>query len=213
MATRAPAAGDVIERRYKLERQLARGGFGVVWSARHLRTNQQVAIKLLDGDRAALRPGSVDRFLREARITAALRHPNTVRVFDVGGDDASRDDPLYLVMEHLRGSTLEDVLFALSTRDIAMSEAAAIDIAMPVLGSLAEAHAAGLVHRDLKPGNIMLSEVVGASPVVKVLDFGCIYMRGSQLTVDGNVFGTPGYMSPEQIRGEPVDARSDLFAL
>ena len=206
-----PAPGLEIEGRYRLERELARGGFGVVWLARHLRTGQRIAIKTLDADRAAARPGAVERFLREARITAALRHPNTVRVFDVGSGE--NGEPLYLAMEYLRGTTLEDALRALAERDLAMSEATAIDIALPVLSSLAEAHAEGLVHRDLKPGNLMFSAMTGDRPVVKVLDFGCIYMQGSELTVDGNIFGTPGYMSPEQIRGETVDGRSDLFAL
>lgn len=206
------APGRTIGGSYRLDEILARGGFGVVWGAQHVRTGQQLAVKVLDAQRAALRAGAVDRFMREAQITAALRHPNTIRVFDVGGD-GTPDAPFFLVMERLYGPTLEQVLRALNARNLTMSETTAIDLALPILGSLAEAHAAGLVHRDLKPGNIMLNEVVGDKPVVKVLDFGCSYVRGSELTIEGNVFGTPGYMSPEQIVGDPIDARTDLFAL
>ncbi|GEM_PF-1790285 len=203
--------GRDIDGRYRLNEVLARGGFGVVWSARHLRTGQHVAIKVLDADRAALRDDAVDRFLREATITASLRHPNTVRLFDVGGGEEG--GPLYLVMERLYGPTLEQVLESLNRAKMAMSEMAAIDLALQVLGSLSEAHEAGLVHRDLKPSNLMLNEVPGDVPVVKVLDFGCIYIQGSELTKAGNVYGTPGYMSPEQIVGDPVDRRTDLYAL
>jgi serine/threonine protein kinase len=206
------SAGQDIGGSYRLEEVLARGGFGVVWSARHLRTGQALAVKVLDADRAALRPGSIERFMREAQTTAALRHPNTIRVFDVGGGTTPQE-PIYLAMERLYGPTLEQILQALHAREMTMSEVTAIDLAIPILNSLTEAHAAGLVHRDLKPSNIMLNEVPGAPPIVKVLDFGCTYVRGSQLTVDGNVFGTPGYMSPEQIVGDPVDARTDLYAL
>ncbi len=206
--------GETIDGRYVLDEPIASGGFGTVWAARHHRTDQFVAIKVLHATRSTAQEGAVERFLREVKITSSLRHPNTVRVFDFGGGgDGDNDPPLYLVMERLHGPNLEDVLRSLKVRRIVMSEAAAIDIALPVLGSLAEAHASGLVHRDLKPGNIILNEVSGNVPVVKVLDFGCSYVRGSTLTDEGAVFGTLGYMSPEQIRGAEVDGRSDLFAL
>jgi serine/threonine protein kinase len=204
--------GDRIADRYRVGHALGRGGFGTVYTGEHLGTSQAVAIKMLsppssEGDVAREHR---ERFLREARITARLAHPNTVRVFDVG---EAEDGPLFLVMELLRGPTLEQILSKLEDRDVTMSELAAVQIALPVLGSLAEAHSAGLVHRDLKPANVMLSDVSGNEPVVKVLDFGCSRTLDSELTSDGIVLGTPGYMSPEQCNGEDVDARADLYSL
>lgn len=201
--------GDVVEGRYRTTGVLGRGGFGAVYAAEHLGTLQAVALKILtsnDDD-----PHSVERFYREARITAALTHPNTVRVFDVGRD--GDNGALFLAMELLRGPNLEQLMRRLVEENRAMTEAEAIEIAIPVLKSLAEAHAAGLVHRDLKPANIMLASVTAGPPVVKVLDFGCSHTRDSTLTNEGAVMGTPGYMSPEQCRGEDVDMRSDLYAI
>jgi len=199
--------GDMVAGRYRVTGVLGRGGFGAVYSGEHLGTQQPVAIKMLtsheqDGDAA-------QRFYREARITAKLSHPNTVRVFDVGQEEGG---PLYLVMELLNGMSIEQLLVKLTELRRPMTEAEALAFADPVLRSLAEAHAAGLVHRDLKPANVMLHCVNGAA-MVKVLDFGCSHTQDSQLTSEGLVIGTPGYMSPEQCRGEAVDARSDLYAL
>jgi hypothetical protein len=200
--------GDMVAGRYRVTGVLGRGGFGAVYSGEHLGTQQPVAIKMLtshdqDGDAA-------QRFYREARITAKLSHPNTVRVFDVGQEEGG---PLYLVMELLRGLSLEQILAKLIDLRRPMTEAEALAVADPILRSLAEAHAAGLVHRDLKPANVMLHTMQGGTPVVKVLDFGCSHTQDSQLTSEGLVIGTPGYMSPEQCRGHAVDARSDLYAL
>lgn len=188
--------GDELAGRYRVGHALGRGGFGAVYTGEHLGTHQQVAIKMLSppSSEGEVAREHHERFLREARITARLAHPNTVRVFDVG---EAADGPLFLVMELLRGPTLEHVLSRLEEREQTMSELAAIHIALPVLGSLAEAHNAGLVHRDLKPANIMLRGVSGNEPVVKVLDFGCSRTIDSELTSDGIVLGTPGYMSPE----------------
>lgn len=204
-------SGDVLGDRYRVVRHLTAGGFGQVYLAEHVATGQEVALKVLGDHARNHSPGALERFIREARITAGLTHPNTVRVFDVG--EGGPSGSLFLAMEYLRGPNLEEVLVALGKREVAMSERQAIEVAVPVLNSLAEAHAAGLVHRDLKPSNIMLARVAGNVPVVKVLDFGCSLVQGSTLTADGSIFGTPGYMSPEQIKGEELDARSDLFSL
>ena len=205
-------SGDTLGGRYRVVTMLGRGGFGAVYSGEHLGTGQSIALKMLT---APSGDGEVEeqhnaRFLREARITAQLQHPNTVRVFDVG---QAEDGPLYLVMEHLRGPTLESILLRLEDRGRAMSEASAIALAVPILGSLAEAHGNGLVHRDLKPANIMLADVSGNEPSVKVLDFGCSRTMDSELTGDGTILVTPGYMSPEQCNGDDLDGRADIYSL
>lgn len=202
------ASDDVVAGRYRIHGILGRGGFGAVYAGTHLGTAQPVAIKMLQADAAD--PEAAERFYREARLTAKLTHPNTVRVFDVGRDD---DGPLYLVMEMLRGPTLEAVLQGLAAQQRPMTDLEAIEVALAILGSLAEAHAAGLVHRDLKPANVMFQRVPGLQDQVKVLDFGCSHTIDSELTREGQLIGTPSYMSPEQCEGAAVDARADLYAL
>lgn len=201
--------GDLIADRYKITGILGRGGFGTVYAGEHTGTRQHIAIKMLASE-AGVDGEAMERFYREAQITAQLTHPNTVRVFDVGRVD---DGPLYLVMEMLRGPTLEQILASLKAKGLGMSETQAIALMLPILSSLAEAHSAGLVHRDLKPANLMIHDVAGSEPVVKVLDFGCSHTHGSELTAQGAVLGTPGYMSPEQCRGDDVMAPSDLYSI
>ncbi len=204
------SAGSIIDGRYRVLHELGRGGFGAVYAAEHTGTGQEIALKVMlvggaDADRAAVR-----RFYKEAQVTARLRHPNTVRVFDVAQTD---EGALYIAMELLNGPTLEDVLRDLGAQGTAMTERQALDIAIPALRSLGEAHAMDLVHRDLKPANIMLSEVIDDDPIVKVLDFGIARTRDSSLTGQGTALGTPAYMSPEQCLGRTVDGRSDIYAL
>ena len=201
--------GDLVAGRYRVLGLLGRGGYGAVYSAAHTGTQQQVALKMMlggDGDEHEVR-----RFYREAQVTASLRHPNTVRVFDVGQTDSGA---LFIAMELLAGPTLEDVL---RTRRI-ITQDELVDIAIPILRSLGEAHAKGLVHRDLKPANIMLSRIDGAddeteTTIVKVLDFGIARPQESSLTGQGTALGTPAYMSPEQCQGTDIDGRSDLYSL
>ena len=203
--------GDVVAGRYEIRAPLGRGGFGAVYAAEHLGTGQQVAIKMLSVDPDASSDDVVRRFHREARVTARLTAQHTVRVFDVGRAD---DGPLFLVMELLRGVSLERVLREVESKGGLMSEAQALDVAIPTLKSLAEAHKAGLVHRDLKPANIMLARVGDDETVVKVLDFGIAHVADStKLTAQGKALGTPAYMSPEQVRGKTVDGRADLYSL
>lgn len=202
------APGDTVANRYRVAGVLGRGGFGAVYAGEHLGTQQPVAIKMLQADSSD--PLAEQRFYREARITAKLSHPNTVRVFDVGRD---QDGPLFLVMELLRGRTLEQVLQGLTALRRPMTELEAIEVGSAILRSLAEAHAAGLVHRDLKPANVMLHRVAGLPDQLKVLDFGCSHSADSNLTAQGAVVGTPSYMSPEQCMGDDIDARADLYAL
>lgn len=202
--------GDVVAGRYRVRGVLGKGGFGAVYSGEHLGTHQVVAIKMLAVDPREVDDNIKRRFLQEARITASLGHPNTVRVFDVG---QAEDGPLFLVMELLRGPTLEQVLRRQEERGEVMTDLQAIDLAIPILRSLAEAHEAGLVHRDLKPANVMLAVVSGDDPVAKVLDFGLARASDSSITGEGKSLGTPAYMSPEQCQGGEVDGRSDLYAL
>lgn len=185
---------------YRVAEQIGKGGMGHVYAAEHVRLGRQVALKFLApslrGDDEFLR-----RFLREARVMAQLEHPNLVRVLDYGEDD---EQP-YLVMELLRGQTLRERL-----RERPLPEAEAVRVAAAVLSGLEAAHAAGVVHRDIKPGNLFLCR----DGTVKVMDFGIAKSaEESHLTQTGVQVGTAEYMSPEQAEGAPVDGRSDLYSL
>jgi len=208
---RAYEIDDIVAARYRITGALGAGGFAAVYAAEHMGTAQEVAVKLMAFDMTAPESDvAVRRFFREARITAALNHPNTVRVFDVGQDEQG---PLFIAMELLRGESMEALLKRRFAEGRGLTEAETLDIAIPVLSSLAEAHATGLVHRDLKPANIFLTEAPDGSTVVKVLDFGIARTADSSLTLGGNMPGTPPFMSPEQCRGEKLDGRSDLYSL
>ncbi|MSQ85050.1 MAG: serine/threonine protein kinase [Myxococcales bacterium] len=201
-------SGLVIGGRYVVRGELGRGGFGAVFRCQHTGTGQDVAVKVLAVADAG--PEMLARFFREARVTAGLKHPNTIRVFDFGQDD---NGLVFLAMELLAGHALADELRARKHAGRAFAEREACEIAIAVLRSLAEAHSVGLVHRDLKPHNIFLHQVAGDDPVVKVLDFGIAKSEGSAMTQTGAVLGTPAYMSAEQAQSLPVDARSDLYSL
>lgn len=201
--------GAVLADKYRIVGRIGRGGFAAVYSAQHLATAQMVAIKVLtvdaeDDDTILL------RFLQEAQVTARLRHPNTVRVYDFG---QTKTGSLYMVLELLHGPTLEAVLRDHANRGSSMGEREAVGVVIPVLRALAEAHDAGLIHRDLKPHNIILADTGDEEPTVKVLDFGVARVADSNLTGTGKALGTPAYMSPEQCLGLPLDARSDLYSV
>jgi serine/threonine-protein kinase len=210
------SSGMVIGGRYQIERLIAVGGYSGVYAAKHTQTGQDVALKIVpNADERKLR-----RFLREARVTAALKHPNTIRVFDFGEDVGL----VYIAMELLKGSTLAEEAAHRLQQGRVFTQLEAIEIGAAITRSLGEAHTLGLVHRDLKPQNIFLQEVPGSEPVLKVLDFGIVKLTpdaeldlGSrtpgELTMVGRVPGTPNYMSPEQATASVVDARADLYAL
>ena len=180
--------------RYELVREIGRGGFGVVWEARDVASGRPVAFKAVRaGRRAAPREA---RLLEEAEIAARLSHPNIVALLDAGRTEHGP----YLVLELLRGRTLADRLGSGP-----LSAAEALEAGVQVARAVAHAHARGVVHRDLKPGNVFLCDGGG----LKVLDFGLAHAFGSR-KVDG---GTPLYMAPEQRRGAPEDERTDVFAL
>ena len=205
------AVDDLVAERYRITGALGSGGYAAVYSAEHTGTGQQVAVKLMafdptsDGGEVAVR-----RFFREARITAGLLHPNTVRVFDVGQDDGGA---FYIAMELLRGESLEELLKRVLRAGEALTVDDALEIMIPVLDSLAEAHGQQMVHRDLKPANIFLLTGPNGERIPKVLDFGIARTHDSSLTVGRTIPGTPPFMSPEQCRGEPLDGRSDLYSL
>ncbi|MFJ9864240.1 serine/threonine-protein kinase [Streptomyces sp. NPDC101165] len=206
MTVRDQLLGD----RYRLVRQLGEGGMGQVWEAQDETLGRNVAVKVISllagggsrGDEARA------RFLREARITAQLQHPNIVTIHDLGQTSAGNERVPFLVMELVRGEGLDTMLRrgVVTLADVARWGALISD-------ALAEAHASGIMHRDIKPSNILVTP----SGTVKVLDFGIAraadpYATADRLTQTGFIVGTPPYMAPEQARGFP-EPRSDLYAL
>jgi len=204
------AIDDVVDGRYAITGIVGRGGFGAVYSARHLVSGADVAIKVLLNRTQGNRDEAVERFFKEAKVLARLRHPNTVRVHDVGYTEAG---DLYFAMELLQGPNLEQVFAAVGRAGRVMTEAQAIDTARPMLGALGEAHKLDLVHRDLKPANVVLAHVPNEPFCVKVLDFGVVRTADSDLTTKQTALGTPIYMSPEQCRSQKIDGRADLYAV
>jgi serine/threonine-protein kinase len=209
MPTGEAAPADVIAGRYELTRELARGGMGAVWFARDRGLERDVALKLILAE-GADSTSAVERFTREARLLASLSSRHVVHVFDFGVDGRSP----FLVMELLHG---EDLGARLKRQGRLTPEETA-HLSGQIARALAGAHERGLVHRDLKPGNVFLAQIDGEE-VVKVLDFGIaksldFAVDGGELTKTGALVGTPQYMSPEQIRAaKRVDHRSDLWSL
>ncbi len=205
-----PLLGRVIADRYRMEELLGRGGMGVVYRVEHVNIGKIMAMKLLHGALARDKD-TVKRFKREAELVSRLDHTNTVQVFDFGQSEGM----MYLVMEYLPGRDLGQVL----KEDGPLSFPRVARIGAQVCGSVGQAHELGVVHRDLKPENVMLIEGSAVPDFVKVLDFGLAKLReqeemGAQsITRQGSILGTPYYMAPEHIRGEPVDQRSDVYAL
>ena len=210
------AVGRIIGGKYRIEQELAEGGLGVIVVATHVELGQKVAIKYLKPNVLA-DASLVARFRREAQLAASIRSDHVVRVFDVG--TAEEAGP-YMVMEYLEGEDLGSVL---SRGPVAVERA--IDFVVQACDALAEAHAMGIVHRDLKPENLFVANRKGAAPIIKILDFGISKVnearraiegapRARQLTEAGERFGTPVYMSPEQLRDTgTVDSRTDIWAL
>jgi serine/threonine protein kinase len=204
------AEGTEVNGRYRIRNMIGQGGFGAVYRATNIATDQDMAIKLLAVSLDSDDSDVIQRFFAEAQVTASLKHPNTIRVFDFGQTEGGA---LYIAMELLSGRPLNDVLKRRAAEGKSLTEEETIQIGVQVLRSLAEAHTAQLVHRDLKPHNVFLHEVEGDDPVVKVLDFGIAKRLGSNLTGTGKAFGTPSYMSPEQAQNQVLDSRSDLYSL
>lgn len=196
-------SGTLLLGKYRVAERLGEGGMGTVFRARDELLERDVAIKVLRADLAG-RPGLLDRFRSEAMALARLAHPGIAALHGLERDG----DQFYMVMEYVRGETVEQRL----RRDGSLSWQDAIGICAAVCDALGHAHHLGVVHRDIKPANIMLAE--SGAHAVKVMDFGIARMTDqSRQTRHGNSVGTPHYMSPEQLRGEEVDGRADLYAL
>ena len=193
---------------YHLEAEIGAGGMGVVYRAHHALLRRETAVKLLPPDRAG--EATLQRFEREVKLTARLKHPNTVVVYDYG---RTPEGVFYYAMELLDGATLEQIVEATGP----LPPGRVIHVLAQTAGALSEAHELGLIHRDVKPANIMLCNQGGQMDVAKVLDFGLVKeVEGPSpaLTRDNAITGTPLYMSPEALTSaESVDARSDLYAL
>ncbi len=192
--------GRTFDTRYVIERKLGSGGMADVYLAEDQELGRRVALKLLD-DRHASDEQFVERFRREAQSAAGLNHPSIVSIFDRGYAEGT----YYIAMEYLDGRTLKELLVKNGPTPVPI----AIDYARQILGALAFAHRNGIVHRDIKPHNI----VVGTDGRLKVTDFGIARSGASQMTEAGSIVGTAQYLSPEQARGAPVDARSDIYSL
>lgn len=200
--------GRIVAGRFEIRRCLARGSMGRVFLAIQHPLGREVAVKVLE-TRENLEDGAAyeERFLMEASVLARLSHPNTVRVFDYG----TWEGRLYLVMEYVEGDTLRSLL-KLEGR---LEAERAIRLCTSVAASLQEAHDEGVVHRDLKPGNILVQQRPNRLEKVKVVDFGLVKEVDPEVEVTGSglLMGTPRYMSPEQIQEDGVDGRADIYAL
>lgn len=199
--------GKVVDGRYRVLDVIGRGGMGVVYRVEHQRMGKIAAMKVLHRELANDRD-AVERFEREAAAVSRLHHPHTVQVFDFGQANGA----LYLIMEYVRGQDLAHII----QRDGAMAWARAAPILAQICSALQEAHELGIVHRDLKPENVLIGRTTGGRDFAKVLDFGLAKLDSRQLPSTSSerqeIIGTPYFMSPEQIRGDEVDARSDLYS-
>jgi eukaryotic-like serine/threonine-protein kinase len=187
--------------RYRVKRTLGQGGMAAVYLAHDSELDRPVAIKVL-AEHLSSDEALRQRFVREARMAAGLSHPNIVHVYDQGDEDGRP----FIVMECVDGHTLGEEL----KRTGALSPARVVDLALQVCGGLEHAHASGLVHRDIKPGNLLLSE----NGTVKIADFGIARAaQATKLTQIGSILGTAAYLAPEQAAGEPVTAAADIYSL
>ncbi len=198
---------------YEILRKLGEGGMGEVWLARDTKLDREVAIKVLSSEVAA-DPERLERFRREAKAVAALNHPNIITIHSVEESDGVP----FFTMEHVEGTTLSQMI-----PDEGFETGRFLDLAIPIADAVSAAHESGITHRDLKPGNIMVSD----KGQLKVLDFGLAKVARQEpktigfdslletdfLTSDGKILGTTPYMSPEQLKGKMVDQRSDIFSL
>ena len=206
-STDDPLIGKVVAGRYTVLDHIGDGGVGIVYKARQEPIGRLVALKMLLGE--AENERNVQRFLNEARIISALKHPNTVTLIDFG---QAEDGRMFIAMELLEGGELRGLM---DKGRLALVPA--LRIARQIASSLAEAHAANIWHRDLKPENVLFDKVEGEDFVVRVVDFGMAKLHEPDndimLTAPGTRLGTPEYMSPQQAFAKPLDHRTDLYSL
>ncbi len=208
-----PLVGRTLDEKYRLDAPLGEGGMGTVYSATHLLIDRPVAVKVLN-PRFVEDEAAQERFRREARAAGRLRHTNAVAVTDFG---RTSDGIFYIVMELLEGRSLRDVL----AREAPLDTARAVSLMLQISAAVAAAHEEGVIHRDLKPGNIFLVQRSHAPTIVKVLDFGIAKLASDAaegleqkpLTQTGVMIGTPRYMSPEQCDGAELTPASDVYSL
>jgi serine/threonine-protein kinase len=201
------AVGQILDERYEILAPLAEGGMGAVYRARRVLLGDEVAIKIVRADNTG--PGPVERFMRESRACAQIRHPNIVTIFDFNADDQDRP---FLVMELLSGPSLKQELAARGAMTLDEVQA----IVPPICSALQLAHDRTIVHRDLKPANIVAHDFTSHDRVYKVVDFGLANIRDTtetRLTAAHQFIGTLSYASPEQLTGASVDFRSDIYSL
>src|SRR5438552_907973 len=209
-STSDPNVGRWVARRFRIDRLLAVGAMGRVYLAEQTSLGKMVALKVLHTERLA-DPTLVKRFHIEAKSASLLSHPNVLSLIDFGEDDGL----LFIAMELLEGRSLARII----SDERPLPTARVVHIGAQVLAALEEAHDKGVVHRDVKPENVIVLDAPGEPDFVKVCDFGLAKLAGgdrnqiSGVTAAGRVCGTPEYMSPEQARGEPLDGRSDLYAV
>src|SRR5438046_102039 len=208
----APAGnlvGQVVADRYHVVKKLGEGGMGQVYLAEHVKMGRRSAIKVMNPSMVH-DPDAVARFNREAANASRITHPNVCAIYDFG---ETTDGTIYLAMEFIEGEPLTDLL----QREGALAPLRAAHIFVQVADALQAAHDLGIVHRDLKPDNIMLTRARDGADVVKVVDFGIAKAVGGddsqKVTKTGLVVGTPEFMSPEQLAGDRLDGRSDLYSL
>lgn len=199
------APGLLLGGKYLLEKRIASGGNASIWSATHVTLNRPVAVKFIEARTTANREERVGLFLREAKVAASIRHKNVVDILDFGAPEDDDISEPYMVMELLEGEAL-DLMLARGP----LSTADAVFIARQVLSGLEAVHDAGIVHRDMKPGNVFVTQD-GDGVFARVLDFGISQSASEQS--DHAVVGTPEYMSPEQAYGDPLDGRTDLYSV
>ena len=193
--------GQILAGKYRVAKEIGRGGMGVVYEAEDLGLKRTVALKFLPSGLTA-DPGSRERFMHEAQAASGLDHPNICTIHEIGEAEAGG---MYIAMACYKGESLKEKI-----RHGPLSPSATIGLGLQVAEGLAKAHEQGIVHRDVKPGNIMVT----ADGVAKILDFGLAKLSGeARLTLAGTTVGTVAYMSPEQARGEEVDGRTDVWSL